>query len=35
MKKIGIIGAMQVEIDDLKKEMSGAVETKSGGGLEL
>lgn len=35
MKKIGIIGAMQVEIDDLKKEMSGAVETKSAGGLEF
>ncbi len=35
MKKIGIIGAMQVEIDDLRKEMSGAVETKSGGGLEF
>ncbi len=35
MKKIGIIGAMQVEVDDLKKEMSGAVETKNAGGLEF
>lgn len=31
MKKIGIIGAMQVEVDDLKKEMTSVAETNAGG----
>ncbi len=34
MKKIGIIGAMQVEVDDLKNEMT-SVKTKNAGGLEF
>ncbi len=34
MKKIGIIGAMQVEVDDLKNEMT-SVKTKNAGGLDF